>query len=121
MEDSMSINVTGRQFEITPAFREELEHSLQPILADQTIKATSINVVIAREKNRFETTLVVNCKYHVISSEVGEFSAEKSFEAALQKVSAQLKVLKEKIKSHKAQGVSQSECRKAAEESVEND
>ena len=109
----MGISVTGRQFEITPEFRSSVEAALRPIAEDPVIKATSVSVVIDREKSRFKTTLVVSCKYHVITSEVEDFDLSKSFDAALRKTDAQLTVLRDKIRSHRAEGVAANECRKA--------
>lgn len=110
----MSINVTGRQFEVTPQVRERVERSVRPILENPTLKTSSINVVFSREKNRFLTSLVVNCKYHVVKSEVEDFDLDKSFDAAVQKVENQLKSLQEKIRDHKADGISASESKAAA-------
>ena len=109
----MGISITGRQFEITPEFRASLEAALRPIAEDPVIRAASVNAVIDREKSRFKTTLVINCKYHVITSEVEDFDAVKSFDAALRKAEAQLTVLRDKIRSHRAEGVAANECRKA--------
>ena len=112
----MGINVTGRQFEITPEFRSSVEAALRPIAEDPVIKATSVSVVIDREKSRFKTTLVISCKYHVITSEVEDFDAVKSFEAAVRKAEAQLTVLRDKIRSHRTEGVAANECRKAEDD-----
>ena len=109
----MGISVTGRQFEITPEFRSAVEETLRPIAEDPVIKASSVSVVIDREKSRFKTTLVISCKYHVITSEVEDFDALKSFDAAARKADAQLTVLRDKIRSHRADGVAATECRKA--------
>ena len=110
----MSINVTGRQFEITPQIRERVEGTLKIFLENPTLKTSSINVVFSREKNRFKTSLVVNCKYHVITSEVEDFDLDKSFDAAVQKVEHQLKSLQEKIREHKADGVAACDSRASA-------
>jgi len=112
----MSISVTGRQFEITPEFRASVEKALRPIVEDPVIRTSSVNVVIDREKSRFKTTLVINCKYHVVTSEVEDFEPGKSFDAALRKTEAQLVVLRDKIRSHRADGVAATECRKAEDE-----
>ena len=112
----MSISVTGRQFEITPEFRASVEKALHPIVEDPVIRTSSVSVVIDREKSRFKTTLVISCKYHVITSEVEDFEPGKSFDAALRKAEAQLVVLRDKIRSHRADGVAATECRKAEDE-----
>ena len=112
----MGISVTGRQFEISPAFRASVEEALRPVVEDPVIRTSSVSVVIDREKSRFKTTLVINCKYHVITSEVEDFDAAKSFDAAMRKTEAQLAVLRDKIRSHRAEGVAASECRKAEDD-----
>lgn len=113
----MGVSVTGRQFEITPEFRASVEEALRPVVEDPVARVSSVNVVIDREKSRFKTTLVISCKYHVITSEVEDFEPGKSFDGALRKANAQLVVLRDKIRSHRAEGVAANECRKAEEDS----
>ena len=66
----MNITVTGRQFEITPSIREYVEKHIETLLEDKALNVTSVNVVMDREKNRFKSSIVVNCKYHVVQAEV---------------------------------------------------
>ncbi len=113
----MSITVTGRQLEITAAIRERAESRLEPLMADATVKAGSASVVISRSKNRFEVSLIVNCKYHTIKSEVEDFDLYKAIDAAVDKAGSQLKVLHDKIHEHKAVPLCDSEAAKAAEAS----
>ena len=109
----MSIRITGRQFEITPEIKEHVEAKILPLLDDQTLKITSVNVTMDREKSRFATSLCFNCKYHVITSDAADYDLYKSFDAAFQKAEAQLKVLHDKIRSHQVEPLSGSEVRKA--------
>ena len=110
----MSITITGRQFEITPAIKQHVEDSLNAILADTTLKVTSINVVMERGKNQFSSSVVVNCKYHVLPAKVEDFDLYKSFDQAVDKIEAQVAVLKAKIHDHKAESLSSCEVRQAA-------
>ncbi len=116
----MNISVIGRQFEITTSIREYVEKQIQLLLEDKALNVTSVSVVMDREKNRFKTTLVVNCKYHVVPAEVEDFDLYKSFDAAVAKVDSQLKTLREKIRDHHAQPVREAESKSApASESAE--
>ena len=115
----MSINVTGRQFEITEAIRTHVESRLGALLADPVIKATSVNVVMEREKNRFISSIVLSCKYHVLPAKVEDFDLYKSFDQAASKIEAQVDVLKEKIREHKAEALSSTEARAAEKPAAE--
>ena len=114
----MSITITGRQFDITPAIKQHVEDSLNTFLADTTLKTSSIQVVMERGKNQFTAGIVLNCKYHVLTAKVEDFDLYKAFDAAVDKIEAQCVTLREKIHSHKAVPLSDSEARKAAEEAA---
>ena len=101
---SMLINVTGRQFEITPAIQHQTEMVLAP-LDIPTLKVTSVNVVMSREKNHFQVSLVLNCKYHTLKAEVEDFDLYRALDAAAAKVEAQCQDLKEKIQDHRCTAV----------------
>ena len=110
----MLINVTGRQFVITPAIQTQTENVLA-VLDIPALKVTSVNAVMSREKNHFQVSLVLNCKYHTLKAETEDFDLYKAFDAAVDKIEAQCVTLREKIHSHKAVPLSDSEARKAAE------
>ena len=97
----MLINVTGRQFEITPAIQTQAETVLA-VLDIPTLKVTGINAVMSREKNRFKVSLVLNCKYHTLKAEVEDFDLYRALDAAEKKVEAQCQVLKDRIQEHRA-------------------
>ncbi|MBQ9804452.1 MAG: hypothetical protein IJW35_06385, partial [Lentisphaeria bacterium] len=65
----MQINVTGRQFVITPAIQTQAENVLA-VLDIPALRVTSVNAVMSREKNHFQVSLVLNCKYHTLKAEV---------------------------------------------------
>ena len=97
---SMLINVTGRQFDITPAIQTQTEMVLSP-LDIPALKISSVNVVMSREKNRFQVSVVLNCKYHTLKAEVEDFDLYRALDAAADKVGAQCQALKEKIQEHR--------------------
>ena len=97
----MTLNLTGRQFEITPSIREYVENRVSGVTEDKSLSITSINVVMGHEKNRFQTNIVLNCKYHVFETTVEDFDLYKSFDAAAEKIDAQLTRLKEKIRNNR--------------------
>lgn len=49
-------------------------------MEDKALDFSSAKVVMDYQKNSFKTTLVVNCKYHVVPAEVEDFDLYKSFE-----------------------------------------
>ena len=104
----MLINVTGRQFEITPAIQTQAEMVLSP-LDIPALKVTSVNAVMSREKNHFRVSLVLNCKYHTLKAEVEDFDLYRALDAAAAKVEAQGQDLKEKIQDHRGTGVSETD------------
>ena len=97
----MQINVTGRQFEITPAIQTQTENVLA-VLDIQALKITSVNAVMSREKNHFQVSLVLNCKYHTLKAEAEDFDLYRALDAAADKLEAQCLDLKGKIQDHKA-------------------
>ena len=96
----MLINVTGRQLEITPAIQTQAEMVLAP-LDIPALKVSSVNAVMSREKNRFQVSLVLNCKCHTLTAEVEDFDLYRALDAAADKVEAQCQALKEKMQEHR--------------------
>ena len=113
----MSIKINGRQLEITSTIREWVEARLKSFDEDPMLKTTLITATLSKEKNSFGVSLVLNCKYHVLSADTTGFDLGKTFEEAARKLEAQTRSLKDKIRSHKADGLAASEQDKAAEAS----
>lgn len=108
----MNLNLTGRQFDITPSIREYVEARIAAITEDKTLKISSVNVVLGHEKSRFQTNIVLNCKYHVFEAAVEEFDLHKSFDAAADKIDVQLTRLKEKLRNnHQAEPLREAELK----------
>lgn len=110
----MSIKINGRQMEITSTIREWVEERLKVLAEDSFIKTTQIGVTLAKEKSSFVVSLVLSCKYHVFSADANGFDLGKTFEEAVRKLEAQTRTLKDKIRSHKADGLAANEQDKAA-------
>ena len=106
---SMLINVTGRQFEITPAIQTQAEMVLAP-LDIPALKVSSVNAVMSREKNHFMVSLVLNCKYHTLKAEVEDFDLYRALDAAAAKVETQCMALKEKIQDHRSVAVNETDA-----------
>jgi len=98
----MLININGRQLTITPAIQTQTENVLMPLTQIATLKVTGINATLSREKNRFQVSLVLNCKYHTLTAAVEDFDLYKALDAAAAKLEAQCMALKEKIQEHQA-------------------
>ena len=110
----MSIKINGRQMEITSTIREWVDDRLKALAEDSFLKTTLLSVTLTQEKNSYQVSLVLNCKYHVLSAETTGFDLGKTFEEAARKLEAQTRSLKDKIRSHKAEGLAASEQGKAA-------
>ncbi|MBE6399579.1 MAG: ribosome-associated translation inhibitor RaiA [Lentisphaerae bacterium] len=104
----MQINVTGRQFVITPAIQTQAENVLA-VLDIPALRVTSVNAVMSREKNHFQVSLVLNCKYHTLKAEVEDFDLYRALDAAADKLEAQCRDLKEKMQDHQAAALSEVE------------
>ena len=113
----MSIKINGRQMEITSTIREWVGDRLKALAEDSFLKTTLLSVTLTQEKSSFAVSLVLNCKYHVLSAETTGFDLGKTFEEAARKLEAQTRSLKDKIRSHKADGLAANEQDKAAEAS----
>lgn len=110
----MLINVTGRQFVITPAIQTQAENVLA-VLDIPALKVTSVNAVMSREKNHFQVSLVLNCKYHTLKAETEDFDLYKALDAAADKLEAQCQDLKEKIQDHRAVATSATDAEQVAD------
>ena len=97
----MNISIIGRQFGITQAIYGYVTDQLKSLVSATPLKITSASVVFGREKNRFTTTLVLNCKYHTLQAEVESFDLYRSFDAAVDKVGHQLYVLTDRVRDHR--------------------
>ena len=97
----MNISIIGRQFAITEAIYGYVVGQLNALVADAAVKVSSATVVMEHEKNRFSTSLVLNCKYHTLKAEVEGFDLYRTFDAAVSKVERQLWALSDKIQDHR--------------------
>ena len=97
----MNISIIGRQFAITRAIYGYVTEQLQGLVSATPLKVTSATVVFGREKNRFSTTLVSNCKYHTLKAEVQGFDLYRTFDMAVDKVGHQLYVLTDRVRDHR--------------------
>lgn len=105
----MNINVNSRQFEITPAIQAHAEALLTPLAEISTLKVTSISASMSREKNHFQTHLVLNCKYHTLTASAEDFDLYKAMDSAAGKLEAQCHDLKEKIQEHRAVSIAETD------------
>lgn len=117
----MSIKISGRQMEITTTIREWVEERLKTLAEDTVLKTTQIGATLEKEKNSFRVTLVLNCKYHVFTAETTGFDLGKAFDEAVRKLEAQARTLRDRIRSHKADGLAESELGKAEEASAKSE
>ncbi len=111
----MSIKINGRQLEITSTIREWVGDRLRNLAEDSVIKTTQLNATLEREKSTFRASLVLNCKYHTLTAEVSGPDLGKVVESGARKLEAQVRSLRDKIRSHKVDGLAESEQNKAEE------
>ena len=115
----MSIKINGRQLEITSTIRDWVGDRLKALSEDSVLKTTQVNATLEREKSTFRASLVLNCKYHTLTAEVTGPDLGRVFESGARKLEAQARSLRDKIRSHKADGVSETEQNQAAEPAEE--
>ena len=97
----MSINITGRQFVVTPEIKEYVLKIITPVAETVALKTSCVNVVMNRSGNRFQTAIVFNCKYHVFTSAVEDYDLYKSIDACWRKVLTQLDNLRDRVVDHR--------------------
>ena len=109
----MLINVTSRQFDLTPSIQSYTESVLTPLAEISTLKVTSIQATMTREKNHFQVALVLNCKYHTLTAGAEDFDLYKALDAAVAKLEGQCIELKDKIQEHRALSISETDIKNA--------
>lgn len=112
-EVNMSINVVGRQLVITQEIRSWVEKAMLPLTEIGALKVSSVNVTIDREKKQFRVSAVVNCKYHVITSEIMDFDLHKAIDSVTRKLENQMQDLRDKIQDHRAEPICNTDLRQA--------
>ena len=106
----MNISIIGRQFSITEAIYGHVAKQLEALASGAALKITSANVVMGREKNRFSTSLVLNCKSHTLKAEVDDYDLYRCFDAAADKVAHQIDALGGKVRNHRSVALRDSEA-----------
>ncbi len=107
----MLINVTSRQFDLTPSIQSYADSVLTPLTEIATLKVTSVHATMTLEKNHFQVALVLNCKYHTLTSRAADFDLYKALDAAVAKLEVQCIALKNKIQEHRAVSISETDIK----------
>lgn len=103
----MRVLLTGRQTEITPALRRLVDARLAKLIRRFGDALVSVQVVLAREKNRLVVELTVHARQDHILHGVGSTARwSTSLTAAVQKVMQQAEKLKGRWQSRKRSAAS---------------
>jgi putative sigma-54 modulation protein len=98
----MRLLLTGRQVDITPALRRLVDARLAKLERRFNDALVSIQVVLAKEKNRFVAEVIVHARQDHILTGLGATSAwGTSLTAAVQKVTQQADKVKGKWQGRK--------------------
>ncbi len=99
----MQISVSGKGVDVGEALRTHIEAQLEEHVKKYVDRVTSVNVVVSREAHLFRVDITGNLGTHsglVIRSRGEAGDAHSAFDAALEKVSKQLRRYKRKITNH---------------------
>ncbi len=97
----MKIITSSRHFDMTEAIRLYTDGKLAAMLPE-SFRVTSVRAVMTLEKNRFRTDIQVLLPDHDLNSLAEDFDLYKSFDAALEKVVAQVERVVGKGHNHNA-------------------
>jgi ribosomal subunit interface protein len=103
----MRVLLTGRQTDITPPLRRLVDARLAKLIRRFGDALVSVQVVLAREKNRYVAELTVHARQDHILHGVGSTTSwSSSLTAAVQKILQQAEKLKGKWQSRKRSAAS---------------
>jgi putative sigma-54 modulation protein len=97
----MRLDITGRQVEITPAIRQLITKSLAKIERILDHRALSGTVVLAKEKYRHITELMIHARGDHILSGIGEGN---TWPLSMRKAAAKIESQSQKLKSKLSDG-----------------
>ena len=103
----MRLLLTGRQVDITPALRRLVDARLAKLERRLNHALVSVQVVLAREKNRYVAEVIVHARQDHMLTGIGATNAwGTSMTAAVQKVMQQAETVKGKWQDRKRDAVS---------------
>ena len=101
----MNFEFTGRHIEVTPALKSHVEEHFKKIEHLFDGKPAKVHVIIAVERGRHRSEIVINWRNEVLTAESSISDMYQSLTQTIGKIETQARRLKEKVidKSHKAQ------------------
>jgi len=106
----VDIQVTGRHMDITEAITNYAHGKADGELAPFS-RVESVHVILNVEKYRHIAEVVVQASSHLrVEGKVESDDMYASIDGAMEKVVKQLRKAKDKVQSHKADGIAKTEC-----------
>lgn len=106
----MDIQVTGRHMEITEAIMNYARGKTEDELSAFP-RVESVHVILNVEKYRHSAEVCVQASNHLrLEGKVESDDMYASIDGAVEKVAKQMRKAKDKVQSHKADGIAKTEC-----------
>ena len=98
----MQVIISGRHFNVSEDIKRHIENKLADSIDKQSLKITSVRVVVAMEKqSRFKAEVVINMKNHCIEADAETYEVCEAVDIAIDKAASQVRKVVEKVQSHK--------------------
>ncbi|MBN2640382.1 MAG: ribosome-associated translation inhibitor RaiA [Victivallales bacterium] len=98
----MQVIISGRHVTVTEEMKQHIEAKTLDIMSRKSLKITSIRAILSLEsQNRYKAELIVNMKNHTFEADAETYDVYESIDAAVDKVSSQIKKLVDKVQDHR--------------------
>lgn len=96
----MNIIISGRHFTVTNEMKQNIENRLNEILMNKSLKITTVRVVLALEKTRYNAEIIVNLKHHDIEAVTEAYDLHDAIDEVISKIEIQVRRFLDKVQNH---------------------
>ena len=97
----MNLDITGRNFAITETLRQTVENRLTQLLERQTLKITSVKVVLSIEKGRCTADVLLAVKEHELTASATGYDMYQAVDEAIARADRQVGRLLDRMRTRK--------------------
>lgn len=98
----MQVIISGRHVTVTEGMKQHIEAKTMDIMSRKSLKITSMRVILSLEnQSRYKAEIIVNMKNHTFEADAETHDVYDSIDAAVDKVSSQIKKLADKVQDHR--------------------
>lgn len=104
--NSMKVIISGQHLSIGDSLRKYIENNVTHITAKFIEHAVSASIMLSKSHHFFNTDIIINDgtgTHTILKGSAEDVDAYKSFDLAMEKVTAQFRKHKEKMKNHHKQ------------------